>query len=66
MHDNYCLYFKWKEDGNVEISYDEKSSDSLSNYISFISVPTRIIVSGDLAFITTIVGENNISEDCCH
>ena len=22
MHDNYCLYFKWKEDGISEISYE--------------------------------------------
>ena len=23
MHDNYYLYFKWKEDGILEISYEE-------------------------------------------
>ena len=55
MHDNYCLYFKWKEDGILEISYEEKNNDSLSNYISFISVPKRILVSGGLAFFATIV-----------
>ena len=42
MHDNYCLYFKWKDDGNKEISYKEKNKDSLINYTSFISVATRI------------------------
>ena len=24
MHDNYCLYLKWKEDGILEILYEEK------------------------------------------
>ena len=55
IHDNYYLYFKWKEDGILEIPYEEKSNDSLSNYKSFISVPTRILVSGDLELFANIV-----------
>ena len=66
MHDNYCLYFKWKEDSNLEISYDEKNYDSLSNYISFISVPTRILVSSDLAIFDMIVRKFNMSRYWCH
>ena len=66
IHNNYCLYFKWKEDGILEILYKEHNNDSFSNYTSFISVPTRILVSGDLAFFATIVGENNISGHWCH
>ena len=50
MHDNYYLNFKWKEDSILETSCEEKNSDSLSNVTKFISVPTRILVSGDLVF----------------
>ena len=57
MHDNYYLNFKWKEDSILETSCEEKNSDSLSNVTKFISVPTRILVSGDLAIFATIVGK---------
>ena len=66
MHDNYCLYFKWEENGILEMSYKEKNNDSLSHYISFKSFPTKLLVSGYLAFFTTIVGENDMSEHWYH
>ena len=34
MRKDYCLYFKWKEDGKLEVEYEEKDNDSLSNYVS--------------------------------
>ena len=52
MYDNYCLYFKLKaENGILEILYEEKNNDSVSNYTSFISVPTRIFVSDNFVFL---------------
>ena len=54
---DYCLYFKWKEDGKLEVSYEEKDNDSLSNYVSHVSIPLRILISGDLAFFATVVGK---------
>ena len=47
MRKDYCLYFKWKEDGKLEVSYEEKDNDSLSNYVSHVSIPLRSLISGD-------------------
>ena len=52
---DYCLYFKWNEDGNLGVSYERKDNESLTNYISYISIPTRILVSGDLAFFQKLL-----------
>ena len=60
MHDNYYFYFKWKEYGILEIS-EENNNDSLSNYTLFISIPTRILDSGDLVFSATKIGKSNMS-----
>ena len=27
MPNYYCLYFKWKEDGKLEVAYEEKDND---------------------------------------
>ena len=51
MREDYCLYFKWKEDGNLIVSYEKKDNESLTNYISYISILTRILIFGDLAFL---------------
>ena len=56
MRKDYCLYFKWKEDGKLEVAYEEKDNDSLSNYVFYVSIPLRILISGDLAF-STVVGK---------
>ena len=66
MYDIYCLYCRWKKDGTLERSYEGKNNDSLSNYRSFISVPTRILVSGDLVRFATIVEKNNMSGHWCY
>ena len=50
MRGDYCLYFKWKRYGKLVVSYERKDNDSLTNYTSYISVPTRISVLGYLAF----------------
>ena len=52
---DYCLYFKWKEDGKLEVSYEEKDNDSLSNYVSHVSIPLGILISGDLAFLQQLL-----------
>ena len=66
MYDNYYLYFKWKEDAILEISYEEINNDSLSHYISFISLPIIILLSGNFLFFATIVGKNNMFGHWCH
>ena len=55
MHDNYCLYLKWKEDGILEILYEEKI---MIHYIIVYHLYrfSQFLVSGDLTFFTTIVG----------
>ena len=66
MREDYCLYFKRKEDGNLVVSYERKDTESLTNYRSYVIVPIRILISGDLAFFATIVGKNNMSGHWCH
>ena len=44
----------------------KKDNESLTNYISCISIPTRKLISGGLAFFATIVGKNNMPEHWCH
>ena len=46
MSEDCCLYFKWKEDGKLVVSYEKNGNDSLNNYISHIIIPTRILISG--------------------
>ena len=38
------------EDGILIVSYGKKDNESLTNNISYISIPTKILISGDLAF----------------
>ena len=66
MREDYSLYFKRKDDGKLIVSYEKKDNELLTNYISCISIPTRILISGDLAFFATIVGKNNMSGHWCH
>ena len=60
IQEKFCLYFKWNDDGKIDISYKKKDNDSLSSYVSFMSVPTRILDSCDLEFFATIGGKNNM------
>ena len=69
MRKYYCLYFKWKEDGKLEVAYEEKDNDPLSNYVSYMSIPLRILISGDLTFFATVAGkkiclENGVIDAC--
>ena len=65
MRKDYCLYFKWKVDGKLEVAYEEKENDSLSNYVSHVSIPLSILISGDLAFLQQLL-EKNMSGKWCH
>ena len=55
MRKYYCLYFKWKEVSKVEVAYEEKDNDLLSNYVSYVSAPLRILISGDLTFLQQLL-----------
>ena len=46
----YRLYFKWKEDGKLEVAYKEKDNDLLSNYVSHVSISLIFLISGDFFF----------------
>ena len=60
---DYCIYFKWKENGKLEVSYEEKNNDSLSNYVSHVSIPLSILISSDLVFFATVVGRKKRLEN---
>ena len=62
MRKDYCLYFKWKEDGKLEVAYEEENY-SLSNYVSYVSIPLRISIFGDLAFFATVVDKKTFLEN---
>ena len=58
-----------KKNGKLEVAYEEKNNDSLSNYVPYVSVSLRILISDDLAFFATIVGkticlENSVIGAC--
>ena len=65
----YCLYFKWKEGGKLEVTYKEKGNDSLSKYDPYVSIPLIILIFGDLVFLqqllaTKICQENGVIGAC--
>ena len=64
--EDYCLSFKWKIDGKLEVAYEEKNKYSLSNYVSHVSIPLRILISGDLAFFAIVVGKIYTSRKWYH
>ena len=55
MRKDYCLYFKWKEDGKLEVAYEEKDNDSLSNYVTYASIPIRILISSYFYFLQQLL-----------
>ena len=52
---DYYKYFKWEVDGKLAVSYERKNNYSLKNYISYISIPTRILVSSGLVFLQQLL-----------
>ena len=63
MRKDYSLYFKWKKNGKLEVVYEEKDNDLLSNYVSYVSIPLRILISGDLFFFAIVVGKKICMEN---
>ena len=64
IQENLCLYFKWNGDGRIDISYKKKDNDSLSSYVSFMFLSTRILDSCDLAFLLRLLGSNMFGHWC--
>ena len=62
MRKYHCLYLKWKEDGKLEVAYEEKDNDSLSNYVSYVSIPLRILILGDSAFLQQLMAKKYVWE----
>ena len=54
-----------EKDGKLKVAYEEKDNDSLSNYVPYVSVSLRILISDDLAFFTTVV-KKYVSRKQCH
>jgi len=55
--------------GKLEVAYEKKDNDSLSNYISYVSVPFKKLIYGDLAFLQQLLAkkiclENGIIGAC--
>ena len=51
--------------GKLEVAYEKKDNDSLSNYISYVSVPFKNLIYGDLAFCSSC-WQKNMSEKWYH
>ena len=67
MLKDYWLYFKWKEDGKLEVAYEENDNESLFEYFFYVSVPLRILISGDFSFFFyNSCWQKNMSRKWCH
>ena len=65
MRKYYCLYFKGKEDGKLQVVFEKKDDDSLSNYISYVSVPLNFLITGDLFFLKQLLAKK-MPDKWCH
>ena len=57
---DYCLYCKWKKYGKLEVAYEKKDNDSLSNYISYVSVSFKNLIYGDLASLQQLLAKKYV------
>ena len=69
MQKYYCLYLKWEKDDKLEVAYEKKDNHSLSNYVSYVSVPLRMFISSDLSFLQRLLAkiiclENGVIGSC--
>ena len=60
------VFFMWNEDNKLIIEYLKEDDINKSSFNNIIQIPTRILISGDLAFFATVVGKVNISDCWCH
>ena len=60
------VFFMWNEDNKPIIKYSKEEDIKKSSFNKIIQIPTRILISGGLAFFVTVVGKVNISSCWCH
>ena len=61
MNKYVFVFFMWNEDNKLIIKYLKEDDINKSSFSNIIKIPTCILISGDLAFFATIVGEVNMS-----
>ena len=63
---NLSLFFIWNED-KILIVKPSRSEDAIkSSFTNIIEMRTRILISRDLAYFTTIVGKLKMSGCWCY
>ena len=66
MEKDMFVYFMWNEDKKLIIKYSKEEDINKSIYKKVIQIKTRPLISGDLAFFSTVVGKVNMSDCWCH
>ena len=46
----------WNEDKTLVVKYSKSKDIDVSNFINVLKIPTRILISGDLAYFVTDLG----------
>ena len=66
MNKDMFVFFMRNKDKKLIIKYSKEEDINKSFLNKIIQIKTRILISGDLAFFTTVVGKVNKSGCWCH
>ena len=66
MNKEMFVFFMWNEDNKPTIKYSKEEDIKKASFNKIIQIPTRILISGGLAFFVTVVGKVNMSGCWCH
>ena len=61
MNKDMFVYFMWNEDKKLIIKYSKEEDINKSSSNKIIQIQTRILISGELAFFSTVGGRVNMS-----
>ena len=66
MNKDMFVFFMWDDDNKIIFKYSKRDDINQSSLKYTIKIPTRILISSDLAFFATVVGKINMSGCWCH
>ena len=66
MNKDIFVFFLWNEDNNLINKYSKEVDINKLSFNIIIQISTCILISGYLAFFTTVAGKVNMSGCWCH
>ena len=61
MNKDMCVFFMWDDNNKTIFKYSKREDINESSFKYIIKIPTRILISSDLAFLATVAGKINMS-----